>query len=99
MRIAASDPRWKISSLSAKLQEALSPPLDLSAKGAKTWMVDLRGQFLALPPGSAERKEFLAEMKKTFGYVAFLFKTRKALISYLNEEHKKLEQMIDTSGE
>jgi hypothetical protein len=100
MRIASSDPRWKITAhTSAEDALVLSPPVDLSPKGAKSWVATIQGHLLGKPAGSQERAEFLKEVRKTFGYVAFLFKARRALNSYLDQAASQLEQMLDTPGE
>lgn len=89
----ANDLRWKVA---AANYDVLSPPLDLTPKGAKMWMVAIRDAFVGLPASSPERREFLKQMDDQFGYVAYLFKSRKALNTFLKTEGAKLKAMFDT---
>lgn len=93
--IASHDPRWKVA---ANYGAVLSPPLDLTPKGAKAWVVEIRNAFLGLPAGGPERKEFLEQMDKQFWYVGYLYKGRKALLAFLKAEGDKLKAMLDTEG-
>lgn len=93
--IPAQDLRWKTA---AKASEILSPPLDLSPRGVKAWVVLILDFYGGLPAGSPERRAFIEEAKKQFWYVQYLFKGRKALHAALADCLRTLEERFDTQG-
>lgn len=95
MKIASDDPRWNIhtANLSGSDRMVLSPPLDLTPKGASAWTSVIQAHLLG-KEDPKDRAEFLEETRRSFGYVKYLFKGRKALHKFLDDEWKKFAAQV-----
>ena len=82
-----------------KLPAALDLPADLSMKGCKIWLNEVRMYLFTLPPGSETRSRNIVRAQGQFGYAEFICRRNPRVVKFLAEEAGKLTNLLHTHAD